>query len=118
MCVMMGGRVAESLTFNRVSTSGEKELKKITSMAYRQVRQYGMSTAVGLVSFQSDEDSASPIKGKRMYSKKLAALIDMEVQRLVAEVYMKTESILKEHRDKLELVSGARFRDLVILKRG
>jgi spastic paraplegia protein 7 len=98
----LGGRVAESVTFNRITTGAENDLQKVTKMAYAQVRVYGMSTSVGLVSFPEDETKEI---GKRPYSKRLAALMDEEAHRLVAAAYQKTEQVLKENKVKLELVS-------------
>jgi spastic paraplegia protein 7 len=55
MCMALGGRVAESLTFNKITTGAQNDLQKVTKMAYAQVRVYGMSEAVGLISFPEEE---------------------------------------------------------------
>lgn len=102
MCMALGGRVAETLTFNKVTTTGEDDLKKVTRMAYLQIRQFGMSPNVGLVSFD-EELLKGP--GKRPYSNSLANLMDHEARRLTAEAYMKTEEILKKNKDKLQLLA-------------
>ena len=57
MCLMLGGRVAESLTFNRVTTGAQDDLQKVTKMAYALVQQYGMSSNVGLISFDPEYTS-------------------------------------------------------------
>merc|ERR1712107_670550 len=54
MCMALGGRVAESLTFNRVTTGAQNDLEKVTRMAYAQIREFGFNEAVGQVSFQMD----------------------------------------------------------------
>lgn len=54
MCVLLGGRVAENIMFNRVSTGAKNDLEKVTEMAYSQVQQFGMSPTVGLVSFDKE----------------------------------------------------------------
>lgn len=100
MCMALGGRVAESLTFNRVTTGAQNDLQKVNKMAYSMVRQHGMSENVGLVSFP-DEDKTSV----RPYSKSLAALVDEEVRRLVAKAYLHTEKVLRENSSKLELLA-------------
>lgn len=102
MCMTLGGRVAESLTFNKVTTGAQNDLEKVTKMAYAQVKEYGMNSIVGLISFPERETQEL---GKRPYSKKLANLIDMEVRTLVASAYKKTEEVLEQHKNKLELVS-------------
>ncbi|XP_067004008.2 mitochondrial inner membrane m-AAA protease component paraplegin [Anabrus simplex] len=104
MCMALGGRVAESLTFNRVTTGAQNDLQKVTQMAYAQIRQFGMSDIVGLVSFP--EERSNEI-GKRPYSKRLAAVIDTEARQLVASAYIKTEQVLKEHNDKLKMLAEA-----------
>lgn len=98
MCMALGGRVAESLTFNRVTTGAQNDLDKVTKMAYAQIRQYGFNDIVGLVSFEDDG-------GKRPYSKKLAATMDMEARQLIARAYKTTENVLKEHKDKLGVLA-------------
>jgi spastic paraplegia protein 7 len=71
-------------------------------MAYAQVRVYGMSKSVGLVSFPEEETKEV---GRRPYSKRFAALMDEEAHRLVSAAYLKSEQVLKENKEKLELVS-------------
>lgn len=102
MCMALGGRVAESLTFNKVTTGAQNDLEKVTKMAYAQVREFGMNDTVGLISFSDDETKE---KGRRPYSKKLTAIIDEEARRLVAQAYKRTEEVLSNNKDKLETVS-------------
>ncbi|XP_076286292.1 SPG7 matrix AAA peptidase subunit, paraplegin isoform X1 [Lasioglossum baleicum] len=102
MCMMIGGRVAEILKFNRTSTAAENELKKITKMAYSQVQQFGMSPNVGLISF---DEEATSTKVKKLYSKRMANLMDVEVRKIVTEVYKATEKLLIDNDNKLELLA-------------
>ncbi|XP_076248876.1 SPG7 matrix AAA peptidase subunit, paraplegin [Calliopsis andreniformis] len=104
ICMMLGGRVAESLTFNKITTGAENDLKKITKMAYHQVQQFGMSPSVGLLSF--DEESTS-MNTKKPYSKKMANLMDAEVRRIIAEAYKTTEKLLLDNQDKLIMIAEA-----------
>merc|ERR1719284_1212349 len=83
----LGGRVAESLTFNRVTTGAQNDLEKVTRMAYAQIREFGFNEAVGQVSFQMDG-------GPKPYSKKLAATMDLEARNLISEAYQRTEQCL------------------------
>jgi spastic paraplegia protein 7 len=103
MCMTLGGRVAESLTFNRITTGAQNDLDKVTKMAYAQVREFGMSDRVGLVCFPEDQGEE---KGRRPYSKKFANLIDVEARRLISKAYKRTEEVLLQNKDKLELVSS------------
>merc|ERR1719431_914016 len=98
MCMALGGRVAESLTFNRVTTGAQNDLEKVTKMAYAQIRDFGFNDAVGLVSFEMNQ-------GKKPFSKKLSATIDLEARKMIAAAYQKTEDCLRENQDKLELLA-------------
>ena len=102
----LGGRVAESLTFNRVTTGAQNDLEKVTKMAYAQIRQYGMNENVGLVSF-AEEDTSSTTK--KPFSKRLGNLMDEEARRLVAQAYKTTETVILQNKDKLEKVAEVYF---------
>jgi len=99
MCMALGGRVAESLTFNKITTGAQSDLDKVTKMAYAQIREFGFSENVGLMSFDMSGG------GKKPYSKKLAATMDLEARQMIAEAYKRTEAVLMEHGDKLELLA-------------
>ncbi|CAD5113086.1 DgyrCDS2278 [Dimorphilus gyrociliatus] len=99
MCMAMGGRVAEALIFNSVSSGAQDDLKKITDMVYTQVQQLGMSDTIGLVSF--DPQAVKP------YSQSLQNLIDQETRKIVAEVHCSTENILKLNIKMLKIVADA-----------
>merc|ERR1719500_1657415 len=98
MCMALGGRVAKSLTFNKITTGAQNDLEKVTKMAYSQIREFGFSNAVGQVSFQQDG-------GPKPYSKRLAATMDIEARNLISETYQRTEQCLTEHKDKLEALA-------------
>ena len=66
-------------------------MQKVTGMAYAQIRQFGFNDVVGLVSFEQDQQGAG---GRRPFSKRLAATMDHEARKLIAEAYQKTETIL------------------------
>ncbi|VDI79957.1 spastic paraplegia 7 [Mytilus galloprovincialis] len=110
ICVGLGGRVAESLIFNKVTTGAEDDLKKISKIAYLQIKSFGMNERVGLLSFP-DEDGGF---GTKPYSKKLAAIIDEEAQVLIAKAYKCTEKILIENKDKLHLMAEELLKNEVI----
>lgn len=102
MCMTLGGRVAESLTFNRITTGAQNDLEKATKIAYAQIREYGMGENVGLISFP---ESRTKELGRRPYSKKLANLIDLEARNLIGRAYKRTEEVLLQNRDKLETLA-------------
>jgi len=99
MCMALGGRVAESLTFNKITTGAQNDLEKVTKMAYSQIREFGFNKDVGLVSFDMSGG------GKKPYSKQLAATMDLETRKLIAQAYKRTETVLLEHKDKLEILA-------------
>ena len=99
MCMALGGRVAESLTFNKITTGAQNDLEKVTKMAYAQINQFGFNETVGLVSFQDDGS------GIRPYSKRLAATMDLEARQQIGVAYQRTEALLRDNKDKLELLA-------------
>lgn len=102
MCMALGGRVAESVTFNRITTGAQNDLTKVTNMAYAQVQQFGMNSTVGLVSFDQEQLSQ---KNKKPYSKRLASIMDVEARRLVNRAYKRTEALLVAEKEKLKLLA-------------
>jgi len=101
MCMALGGRVAESLTFNKITTGAQNDLEKVTNMAYSQIKFFGFNDTVGLLSFEQNE-------GQRQgYSKKLQATMDQEARQLIARAYKITETVLLENKDSLELMAQA-----------
>ncbi|XP_011870335.1 PREDICTED: paraplegin [Vollenhovia emeryi] len=104
ICMTIGGRVAEHVTFDKITTSAKNDLKFITEMAYHQVQQYGMSPAVGLISFEEEHTST---KTKKLYSKKLGNLMDAEVRRIIGEAYERTRQLLLDNKDKLDTLAEA-----------
>lgn len=109
MCMALGGRVAESVVFNKVTTGAQNDLKKVTNMAYTQVKSFGMDPVVGPLSFGTSNElgEASSDYSAKPYSKKLAATIDTRVSMLVGSAYKATEKVILENRDKLKILADA-----------
>lgn len=102
MCMALGGRVAEMITFNHLSTGAQDDLKKVTQIAMKQITEYGFDPVIGHISFPAqDSDSLS----KKPYSKKLANVIDHQAQILVRRAFEKTQELLKNNVDKLNLMA-------------
>ncbi|CAJ0955802.1 unnamed protein product [Ranitomeya imitator] len=112
MCMALGGRVAEAITFNKVTTGAQDDLRKVTRVAYNMVKQYGMIPSIGQVSFP-DSDSSTGI-GRRPFSQGLQEMMDYEAQQLVAIAYKDTEKLLKENKDKLQMLANALLEKEVI----
>ena len=102
MCMTMGGRVAEDITFNKISTGAQNDLERITKLAYAMVTVYGMSEKVGNVSFN---DQGGEYNFNKPYSDKTAELIDQEVRELITGVYKRTKDLLIEKREGLEALA-------------
>merc|ERR1712098_654790 len=100
----LGGRAAEALVFNSITTGAKNDLEKVTQLAYSQVRDFGFSPLVGNVSLPHTDDN---MYGQRPYSDHLANTMDMEARRIVAEAYRKAENVLQENKDKLSKLAEA-----------
>ncbi|HEY2583335.1 MAG TPA: ATP-dependent zinc metalloprotease FtsH, partial [Mucilaginibacter sp.] len=88
MCMTLGGRVAEDITFGKISTGAQNDLERITKLAYAMVTIYGMNDKVGNVSFN---DTQGEYQFNKPYSEKTSELIDMEVRNQISEVYAMTK---------------------------
>lgn len=99
MCMTMGGRVAEDITFGKISTGALSDLEHITRIAYGMVKIYGMNKNVGNISFY---DPHNEYNFDKPYSDKTAEMIDNEVRDLSNEVYARTKALLTEKREGLE----------------
>lgn len=101
MCMTMGGRVAEDITFGKISTGAQNDLERITKLSYAMITYYGMSPRIGNVSFADNESSFS-----KPYSEKTAELIDEEVRNLLSTVYARTKELLIEKKEGLEALAN------------
>ncbi|EGT4545875.1 ATP-dependent metallopeptidase FtsH/Yme1/Tma family protein [Clostridioides difficile] len=107
--VLLGGRVAEELVLKDVSTGALNDLERVTATARSMVTKYGMSSKLGPMSFDSDDEVflGNSFSSKRNYSEEVAFEIDQETKRIVDGAYDKTRSILQENMDRLEYVAQA-----------
>ncbi|MDD3228596.1 MAG: ATP-dependent zinc metalloprotease FtsH [Oscillospiraceae bacterium] len=112
LVVMLGGRVAESLTMGDISTGASNDIERATKVARSMVTKYGMSSELGPITYGRDD--SEPFLGRDMghirdYSEQTAALIDKEIKNIVTVAYKRTESILQTHMDKLHEVARYLF---------
>ena len=106
---LLGGRVAEALILNDISTGASNDIERASQIARNMVTKYGMSEKVGTVMFGGGEGEVflgRDFAQTKDYSEETAALIDEEVKRIVQTAYEKAVKILTEHVDKLHAVAG------------
>ncbi len=113
MCMTLGGRVAEDIIFNRISTGAQNDLERITKMAYAMVTIYGMNEKVGNLSFYDPNNEYGFTKP---YSDKTAELIDQEVRTLVDMCYQKTKVLLTEKKELLEILAQELLKKEIIFQ--
>ncbi len=102
MTMMIGGRVAEEIIFNHLSTGAQNDLERITKTAYAMVVDFGMSERVGHVSFNLSRGRNDSPMFDKPYSDTMAQMIDEEVKLIIDEVRQRAHKLLGEKRDKLE----------------
>ena len=101
ICVALGGRAAEDLIFNEISSGALDDLEKVTKQAYNMVAYYGLADKIGNISFY-DSTGQNERLLEKPYSEATAQLIDQEVRKLVRDAYERTKQILSANKDKLE----------------
>ncbi len=103
--VSLGGRVAESLVFDDITTGASQDIKQATKVAKNMVKKYGMSEKIGIICYDNDDDEVfigrDLAHSMRGYSEEVAGKIDEEVKRIMTECYEKAEQMIKENIDIL-----------------
>ena len=98
--VSLGGRIAEELIFEDVTTGASQDIKHATAIARAMVTQYGMSEKAGMIHYGSDEDEVfigRDLAHTRSYGENVATVIDSEIKRIVDECYDKAKALIVEH---------------------
>ena len=114
MCAALGGRAAEEIMFNKVSTGALSDLEKVTRQATSMVTVYGLSDKIGNISYY---DSSGQNSGfNKPYSEKTAQTIDEEVRNLTEEAYTKALNVLRKNKDSLIKLAEALLSKEVIFK--
>ena len=108
--VLLGGRVAEELTLDDISTGASNDLERVSATARNMVTKYGMSEKLGPMTFGDSDDEVflgNSFASKKNYSEEVAYEIDKEIGRIVDESYKQTKKILQDNMDRLEYVAKA-----------
>jgi len=104
--VSLGGRVAEELVFDDITTGASQDIKQATSLAKSMVTKFGMSEELGLINYDHDNEEVFVgrdfANNSRGYGEEVAGKIDKEVKRIIDECYANAKSIIEEHKDILE----------------
>jgi cell division protease FtsH len=103
--VDLGGRVAEELVFDDITTGASQDIKQATALARAMVTKYGMSEKLGLIHYGDDDDEVfigRDLAHTRSYGERIASEIDLEVKRIIDECYTEAKRIITEHRQVLE----------------
>jgi cell division protease FtsH len=110
IAIMLGGRLAEKIVFDEISSGAEDDLKQATTLARRMISQWGMSKKLGPVSFRRGEEHiflGREMAQQRDFSEHTAQLIDDEVRELVGELEGRAQEILSAHREQLDTLAAA-----------
>ena len=112
MCMTMGGRAAEKIVFDKISTGAQSDLDQVTKMAYGMISIFGMNEKVGNVSFHGmSQDSF-----QKPYSDKTASMIDEEVRKVIDSQYVRAQELLTNYRTELNLLAQQLLEKEVLLK--
>ena len=103
MCMTFGGRAAEEIIFDKISTGALSDLERITKMAYSMVTVYGMNKEIGNMSFYDSKQSDYTFN--KPYSDATAERIDQEVKKIIENAYNRTKDLLTHHREHLEVIA-------------
>ncbi|MDB4443503.1 ATP-dependent zinc metalloprotease FtsH [Saprospiraceae bacterium] len=112
MCMTFGGRAAERIVFDKISTGAQSDLDQATKMAYSMISVFGMNDKVGNVSFHGMQQNQI----SKPYSDATATLIDNEVRKMLESQYQRAQDLLKDKRNELEILANELLEKEVLLK--
>lgn len=112
MCMTLGGRAAEKIVFDKISTGAQNDLDQVTKLGYGMVTVYGLNKNIGNVSYYA----MSQDQFNKPYSNETARLIDIEVRNIIEEQYSRAQELLKEKRHELNLLAETLLEKEVLLK--
>ncbi|MEO6189166.1 MAG: AAA family ATPase, partial [Saprospiraceae bacterium] len=112
VCMTMGGRAAEKLVFDKISTGAQSDLDQVTKIGYSMISTFGMNKKVGNVSFygMSQENFSRP------FSEETAKIMDEEVRQLIDTQYLRAQQLLSEKRPELDILAAELLKKELLLK--
>ncbi len=112
ICMTFGGRAAEKIIFDKISTGAQNDLDQVTKMAYSMIGIYGMNEKVGNVSFYGMQQD----QWSKPYSDDTATLIDTEVRKLLEDQYKRSQELLKSKKKELDILAKELLEKEVLIK--
>jgi len=114
MCATLGGRAAEKVVFNKISTGALSDLEKVTKQARAMVTIYGLNDEIGNITYY--DSGQSEYGFTKPYSEQTAQIIDLEISKLIEEQYIRAIQVLEDNKDKLEILADLLLEKEVIFK--
>ena len=115
MCATLGGRAAEQVVFDNISTGALSDLERVTKQAQAMVTIYGLSENIGNISYY-DSSGQSEYSFGKPYSEETAQKIDVEIKNIIENQYQRAVTILSENRDKLDALANKLLEKEVIFR--
>ena len=115
MCATMGGRAAEKVIFNKISTGALSDLEKVTKQARAMVTIYGLNEKIGNITYY-DSSGQSDYNFSKPYSEETAKVIDTEISAIIEKEYQRAINLLNDNKDKLEQLADILIEKEVIFK--
>ncbi len=115
ICATLGGRAAEQVIFNNISTGALSDLERVTKQAQAMVTIYGLNDKVGNISYY-DSSGQSEYSFGKPYSEETAKMIDSEISKIIENQYQRAVTILSENRDKLDALASKLLEKEVIFR--
>ena len=115
MCATLGGRAAEKVMFDKISTGALSDLEKVTKQARAMVTIYGLNDEIGNLTYY-DSSGQNEYGFTKPYSEETAQVIDQEISKLIEEQYQRAVEVLKENKDKLIALAERLLEKEVIFK--
>jgi len=115
MCAALGGRAAEKIVFNKISTGALSDLEKVTRQAKAMVSIYGLNDTLGNITYY-DSSGQTDYNFSKPYSEQTAQVIDKEISKIIEKQYSRALSLLKKSKDKLKQLAERLLEKEVIFK--
>ena len=115
MCATMGGRAAEKVIFNKISTGALSDLEKVTKQARAMVTVYGLNDVLGNVTYY-DSQGQNEYAMDKPYSEQTAETIDQEISKIIEKQYARAIEMLENNREKLDQLANLLLEKEVIFK--